>query len=107
MEKVPTLCVQPLALGCGPPGRAEPLLPPQGCFFPLGEMSPCGCGASHSDAPFSASRLSFVWRINPTQLDDLRINPKLSEQSRFPASIPSPGAAGWRKSIIQAGKLGA
>lgn len=69
-EKVPTLCVQPLALGCGPPARAEPLLPPQRCFFPLGEMSPCGCGASHSDALFSASRLSFVWCINPTRLDE-------------------------------------
>lgn len=89
-EKVPTLCLQPLALRCGPPGRAEPPLPPQGCFFPPGEMSPCGCGASHSDAPFSGSRLSFVWRINPTGLDDLRINPKPSEQSWFPALIPSP-----------------
>lgn len=76
VEKVPRLCVQPLELGCRPPGRAQPLLPPQGCFFPLGEMSPCGCGASHSDAPFSGSRLSFVWRVNPTQLDDWRIKPQ-------------------------------
>lgn len=83
---MPTPCLQPLVLVSRSLGRAEPPLPPWRCFFPLGGMSPCSCGASRSDAPLSNSRLSFVQRINPTRLAILRINPEHLEQPRFPSS---------------------
>lgn len=66
----------------------SPSLPPREFFLPLGEMSPCNCGASRSDVPLSGSRLGFVRCINPTGLAVFRINP---ESSRA-APVPSPGS---------------
>lgn len=81
---------------CSPPYRSadprtgqSPPLPLREFFLPLGEMSPCNCGASRSDVPLSGSRLGFVRCINPTGLAVFRIKP---ESSRA-APVPNLGAA--------------
>lgn len=86
------------------PGQS-PCCHPRDAFSHWGKCHLAAVGP-HTRMLFSLPRASALFGVL-TQPGWMRINPKPSEQSWFPAWIPSPGAASWRKSIIQAGKLGA